>query len=76
MILPSGRELGFEPWLLSAYAPSPLGDTSYVIHVLDMIQAPNDPPSGFVDGAATVPIAWTVVAVTLGTLLLRRRAVP
>ncbi|MEW6745151.1 MAG: ATP-binding cassette domain-containing protein [Planctomycetota bacterium] len=71
-----GRELGFERWLLSAYIPSPLGDTSLVAHLLDCIRAPNDPPSGFVEGSLLIPLLWLASSVVLSALILRRRAVP
>jgi ABC-2 type transport system ATP-binding protein len=71
-----GRSFGFEEYLLSAYLPSPLGDTSYTSHVIDLIQAPNDPPGGYVESALTVPGVWLIVTVALATLVLSRRSVP
>jgi ABC-type multidrug transport system ATPase subunit/ABC-type transport system involved in multi-copper enzyme maturation permease subunit len=72
----AGREFGFERFLLSAHFPSPLGDTSYLAHLLDRVRAPNDPPGGYLDGTVIVPLAWLVGAVLLAVLLLRRRSVP
>ena len=72
----AGREFGFERWLLSAYLPSPLGDTSELARFLDLIRAPNDPPSGFGDGAILVPLTWLIASIVLATLAMRRRSVP
>ncbi|MHC4472454.1 MAG: ABC transporter permease subunit [Planctomycetota bacterium] len=71
-----GREFGFERALLSAYLPSPLGDTSWVAHMLDLIRAPNEPPGGYLGTAIWVPLAWLVACVLISTLVLRRRPVP
>ncbi|MHC4861757.1 MAG: hypothetical protein ACYTDY_16890, partial [Planctomycetota bacterium] len=71
-----GREFGFERALLSAYLPSPLGDTSWVAHMLDLIRAPNEPPGGYLGTAIWVPLAWLVACVLISTLVLRRRQVP
>ncbi len=71
-----GREFGFEHILLSAYLPSPLGDTSLIGNLLDRIRAPNDPPGGYVDGAVWIPLAWLTVSILLASLILKRRSVP
>jgi ABC-2 type transport system ATP-binding protein len=71
-----GRELGFERGLLSAYLPSPLGDTSWVAHMLDLIRSPNEPPGGYLDTAVWVPLAWLVACVVISTFLMKRRPVP
>ena len=71
-----GRTYGFEEYLISAHLPSPLGDTSYTAHLLNLIRAPNDPPGGYLDLAVVVPLAWIVVPLVLGALALRRRSVP
>jgi ABC-type transport system involved in multi-copper enzyme maturation permease subunit len=72
----AGRAFGFEGLLLSCYSPSPLGDTSRVAHLLDLIRAPNSPPSGMLEGALLVPAVWLVLAAALSVLLLSRRSVP
>ncbi len=72
----AGRSFGFEGGLLSCYAPSPLGDTSRVAHVLDLIRAPNSPPGGMLDGSILVPAVWLVLAAVFATMLLKRRSVP
>ncbi len=71
-----GRELGFERWLLSAYLPSPLGDTSLLAGLLDRIRAPNDLPRGYAEGAVLVPLAWLAACLLLSVLAVRRRSVP
>jgi ABC-2 family transporter len=71
-----GQSFGFEAGLLSAYAPSPLRDTSRVAHLLDLIRAPNNPPGGFLDGSLLVPMVWIVVAAAVATFILSRRSVP
>ena len=72
----AGRAFSFEGGLLSTYSPSPLGDTSRVAHLLDLIRAPNSPPGGLLEGSLLVPALWLVCAVVLATLLLTRRSVP
>ena len=67
---------GFEGGLLSSYAPSPLGDTSRVALLLDLIRAPNSPPGGLLEGSLFVPGLWLVLVAVLATLLLMRRSVP
>jgi len=80
LFLDLGRELarliGAERWLLSAYLPSPLRDTSYAAHLLGLIRAPNDPPLAFLEGALLVPALWILACLTLSALCLRRRAIP
>jgi len=71
-----GRELGFERFLLSAYLPSPLGDTSYTRHLLDLIRAPNSVARGYLDGSLLVPSVWLALALALSAWLLSRRSVP
>ncbi|MEN8148859.1 MAG: ATP-binding cassette domain-containing protein [Planctomycetota bacterium] len=72
-----GRTYGFEPYLISAHLPSPLGDTSYTEHLLNLIRSPNDPPGGYTGVAwLAVPLAWLVVPFALGAVALRRRSVP
>jgi len=76
------RGLGAEGWLLPAYLPTPLGDTSFR-------QAFADHAGGIsnarfeLDGSflglpqdLSCPLAWALVAFGLGTLLLVRRPVP
>ncbi len=72
----AGRTFGFEGGLLSTYAPSPLGDTSRVAYLLDLIRAPNSPPGGLLEGSLFVPGLWLVLAAVLATALLMRRSVP
>jgi hypothetical protein len=71
-----GCELGFEWILLSAYVPSPLGDTSAAAEFLNRIRAPNSPPGALAAFAWWVPASWTVVSLFLASLVMRRRAAP
>ena len=71
-----GRSFGFEAYLLSAHLPSPLGDTSWTEHVLNLIQSPNDPPGGYLSLSVVVPLVWLVVSLVLASLALSRRSVP
>jgi len=71
-----GRSFGFEAYLLSAHLPSPLGDTSFTEHLLNLIRAPNDPPGGYLSLSLIVPLAWLVASTVLAALALSRRSVP
>lgn len=71
-----GRELSFEPALLTAHFPSPLGDTSFVRHFLDHVVAPNSVPGGHVDHAVPVSLLWAASCILLAWTALRRRDVP
>jgi len=71
-----GRVFGFERWLLSAYLPSPLRDTSYAARLLGLIRAPNDAPPGFPESALWVPLLWLLACLALAGLALERRSIP
>jgi ABC-2 type transport system ATP-binding protein len=75
------RDFGAEGWLLSAYLPTPLGDTSYLHYFADRAQGISN--SAFAFGASwsgvpqdlACPVLWAVVCVALSVILLARRAV-
>jgi ABC-type transport system involved in multi-copper enzyme maturation permease subunit len=79
VLLDLGRELvrvfTAESYLISAYFPSPLRDTSPVAQLLQLIRAPNDPQAGFPESALWIPLAWLLATVFLSAILLRRRSI-
>lgn len=77
------RSFGLEQWLLSAYAPSPLGDTSQLNYFAERAEGISNAVFRFagrdlagVDLALAVPLLWLTTCVGLSILLLRRRAMP
>ncbi len=78
----AARGFGLEGWLLPAYLPTPLGDTSYLRHFADRAQGISN--SVFDLGASwagiprdfAFPLAWAVLSIGLSAVLLARRAVP
>jgi ABC-type transport system involved in multi-copper enzyme maturation permease subunit len=71
-----GRSFGFEPKLLSAHLPTPLGDSSQVGHLLNVIRAPNEPIVVGLTQSLATPTIWLVVSIALATLIVSRRSVP
>ena len=78
-MLDLGRELlrnaPGEHFLLSAYHPSLLRDTSPVAHLLQLIRAPNDPVLGFPDSQFWVPLLWILGTLLLSALIFQRRSI-
>ncbi len=78
----AARGFGLEGWLLSAYLPTPLGDTSYLRHFADRAQGISNSVFDLGSSWAGVPrdfafpLAWAVVCIGLSAMLLARRAVP
>ena len=70
------RSWGWEQWLPSAYAPSPLGDTSYIAYYLDTAQGMANATFSFADTADTYPAAFGLVCFALAATALLRRTVP
>jgi ABC-type multidrug transport system ATPase subunit len=78
----AARGLGVEGWLLTAYLPTPLGDTSYVQYFADRAQGISnafftlDVSLAGVPLDLACPLLWAVVCAVLSAILLARRAVP
>ncbi|MSR63448.1 MAG: ATP-binding cassette domain-containing protein [Planctomycetes bacterium] len=78
----AARGLGFEGWLLSAYLPSPLGDTSYTAYFADRAQGISNAVFEYGSSWAGVPrdcaypLLWAALCIGLSVLLLGRRSVP
>jgi len=76
------RDLGAEGWLLTAYVPSPLGDTSYLHYFADRAQGISNAVFELGSSWAGIPqdflqpVLWGVVCLALSAILLARRAVP
>jgi ABC-type multidrug transport system ATPase subunit len=77
------RSFHFEGWLLAAYAPSPLGDTSYLNYFSERAQGISNAVFRFashnlagLDASLAVPLVWLAGAVALSIFLLHRRAMP
>lgn len=77
------RGLGSEGALLSAYLPTPLGDTSFLQFFSDRAQGISnsvfqhgDLLAGFLPQDVAVPLLWACAAASLSAVLLVRRAVP
>jgi len=77
------RAFDADGWLLAAYAPSPLGDTSYVHYFADRAQGISN--AAFRYGEAwfaglsqdlALPVLWIAFALSLSTLWLARRSMP
>jgi ABC-2 type transport system ATP-binding protein len=78
----AARGFGLEGWLLSAYLPTPLGDTSYLGYFADRAQGISNSIFAFGSSWAGVPrdfaypLAWAIACVALSAVLLARRTVP
>jgi len=78
----AARGLGLEGWLLSAYLPSPLGDTSYRAYFADRAQGISNAVFELdsswlgIPRDIAYPLLWAAVCVGLSVLLLGRRSVP
>ncbi len=77
------RGFGTEGWLLSAYLPSPLGDTSYLHVYADRAEGISNSVFdfdarwfAFVPQDVGVPLAWCGACIVVSALLLARRSVP
>jgi ABC-2 type transport system ATP-binding protein len=76
------RGFGAEGYLLSAYVPTPLGDTSYVHYFADRAQGISNSTfewSGSFAGVpqdVACPLVWIVACVGLSAILLARRSIP
>jgi hypothetical protein len=76
------RDLGVEGWLLTAYVPSPLGDTSYLHYFADRAQGISNAVFELGSSWAGIPrdflqpVLWGVACLALSAMLLARRAVP
>jgi ABC-type transport system involved in multi-copper enzyme maturation permease subunit len=76
------RDLGAEGWLLPAYIPTPLGDTSYLHYFADRAQGISNAVFELGSSWAGVPqdflqpVLWGVACLALSAILLARRAVP
>lgn len=77
------RSFHSEGWLLAAYAPSPLGDTSYLNYFSERAQGISNAVFRFasadlagLDASFAVPTAWLAAAVALSIFLVHRRAMP
>ena len=76
------RDLGAEGWLLPAYIPTPLGDTSYLHYFADRAQGISNAVFELGSSWAGIPrdflqpALWGVACLALSAILLARRAVP
>jgi ABC-2 type transport system ATP-binding protein len=86
------RGFGVEPWLHSAYLPSPLGDTSFLHYFSDLAQGISN--TSFEYGAPlfaqlgdgplahamsydiVVPALWIVATFSVAAILLAKRSIP
>lgn len=77
------RGLGLEGGLLSAYLPSPLGDTSFLHFLADRAQGISNSTfehgallAGFLPQDVAVPVLWALTCAALSVVLLVRRPIP
>jgi ABC-type transport system involved in multi-copper enzyme maturation permease subunit len=70
------RAFGVESLLLSAYLPSPLGDTSSIRVFVETAQGISNAHFDFARTAYVVPIAWLCASLVLSILVLGRRSIP
>jgi ABC-type transport system involved in multi-copper enzyme maturation permease subunit len=76
------RDLGFEGALLSAYLPSPLGDSSFLRAFADRARGVSNSVyelGGSIAGLPqdlVVPLAWALACFAVAAILLARRSVP
>ncbi len=77
------RSFGLEPWLLSAYAPSPLSDTSYLNYFAERAQGISNAAFRFqhealagVELSLAVPCLWLLLATLAAIALVQRRPMP
>ncbi len=59
----------------SAHVPTPLGDTSFIAHYLDLSRGVSN--TSFAAGSAgwAVPLVWITVSLALSTIVLSRRSI-
>jgi ABC-type transport system involved in multi-copper enzyme maturation permease subunit len=78
----AARGLGAEEWLLTAYLPTPLGDTSYLHHFADRAQGISnslfelDRAFAGIPQDLALPLLWAALAFALASNLFSRRDVP
>ena len=70
------RALRLTGGLPSDYLPSPLSDTSFVRFYVDLSQGVSNARFEHAGTALVVPVAWTLAAFLLATLLLVRKPIP
>lgn len=70
------RALDVEGGLLSAYVPSPLGDTSPMHAFVEMSQGISNTHFDYARTLYSVPAAWLAVCMLLAVATLARRSVP
>lgn len=69
------RSFDFEGWLVSAYLPSPLGDTSFVQTFGDLAQGVSNASFEYAATAWTTPLVWLVAGFLAAAWRLARRQV-
>lgn len=69
------RAFELEGGLLSAYLPSPLGDTSAVRTFVEMTQGISNSSFDYASTAFLVPVAWLAASLGLAIVLLSRRSI-
>ncbi|MCK6449089.1 MAG: ATP-binding cassette domain-containing protein [Planctomycetes bacterium] len=69
------RSFDFEVWLVSAYLPSPLGDTSFVQTFGDLAQGVSNASFEYAATAWTTPFVWLVAGFLAAGWRLARRQV-
>ncbi len=77
------RSFGAEHWLLAAYAPSPLSDTSYLNYFAERAQGISNAAFRFqqqslagVELSLAVPCLWLALATAAAIALVQRRSMP
>jgi ABC-2 type transport system ATP-binding protein len=70
------RAFGVEGGLLSAYLPSPLGDTSSIRVFVESAQGISNTHFEFARTAHVVPLLWLGLALALAIAVLGRRSIP
>ena len=70
------RAFDVEGGLLSAYLPSPLGDTSPMHAFVEMSQGISNTHFDYARTLYSVPAAWIAVCMLLAIATLARRSVP
>jgi ABC-2 type transport system ATP-binding protein len=70
------RAFQVEGGLLSAYLPSPLGDTSAIRAFVESAQGISNTHFAFATTAYLVPLAWLALALAISMVVLTRRSIP
>ena len=59
----------------SAHVPTPLGDTSFIAHYLDLSRGVSNTSFAAGSAAWAVPLVWTIVSLALSSVVLSRRSI-